>query len=422
MKSYDETVNSVLDRIHKYNIEKKRRRKVITRTVASLSCVCLIALLGIGVWQSGLININPPTALNGENSSLQSTDKTDETTSDVPIKPGKTGDRYKDLNIFADEYAIVWSWECLTIYEKYTNLEIDGVEYFGKGRAVSAALVGESIGNYTVVGYDRTNDNKKYTAEFEVYKLQDIAQNQFVAVKMDGSYYVFKSKVYAPPSTLGELMETVNLPRVVELNRFSVNGDNSNRNYFILNSDDYIWEVLSNCKSAVFVEDQNWTKTIGDRDYLSFSITSDALGVYKVVMYVTEDGYLWTNAFGRQYLFNIGEDAAGKIIKYAKENSTEADFEPYENSVTGKIVEITEEYILLDDSILCKDPADAITYKILLNDLRISRYVERKIVKVGDTVQITYEGEIDEANGNTINSAISVSKAFISSGVVLIPE
>lgn len=44
-------------------------------------------------------------------------------------------------------------------------------------------------------------------------------------------------------------------------------------------------------------------------------------------MYVTVDGYLWTNAFNYQYLFNIGEDAASKIIKYAKENSTEAEYE-----------------------------------------------------------------------------------------------
>lgn len=120
--------------------------------------------------------------------------------------------------------------------------------------------------------------------------------------------------------------------------------------------------------------------------------------------------------------FNIGEEAAGKIIKYAKEKSIETEYEAYRNSVAGTIVEITEEYILVDDSILCKNPADGITYKVLLNDLRISRYVDYGIVKVGDTVQISYEGEIDETNDNTITSAISASKATISNGDVLIPE
>lgn len=336
------------------------------------------------------------------------------------VTPEGTDGRYKDFSIQASESAIVWPWEYQTVYEKYRNVEIDGIEYYGKGRAVSEALVSESIGNYTFVGYDEINDGKKYTAEFEVYKLQNIAQSQFVAVKMEDSYYVFKSSEYSPPSTLGELMETVNLSKVVELSRFSEKEDNPNSNHFVLNNDDYIWEVLTDCKSAVFVEDESWM--VGDRDYLSFTITSDSLGAYKAALYVTEDGYLWTNAFDWQYLFNIGEEAAGKIIKYAKEKSIETEYEAYRNSVAGTIVEITEEYILVDDSILCKNPADGITYKVLLNDLRISRYVDYGIVKVGDTVQISYEGEIDETNDNTITSAISASKATISNGDVLIPE
>lgn len=335
------------------------------------------------------------------------------------VTPNGTDGRYKDYNIHASESAIVWPWEYQTVYEKYASVEIDGIEYYGKGRAVSEALVSESIGNYTFVGYDEINDGKKYTAEFEVYKLQNIAQSQFVAVKMEDSYYVFQNDEYAPPNTLGELMDVVNLSEVVELQRFS-EGDNSpDSKHFALSSDDYVWEVLSECRNAPFVEDQTWT--VGDRSYLSFTITSEALGVYKVALYVTEDGYLWTNAFNWQYLFNIGEDAASRIIHYAKENSTEVEYEPYRNSVAGTIIKITEEYILVDDSILCKNPADGITYKVLLNDLRISRYVDYGIVKVGDTVQISYEGEIDETSGNTIAGAISAFKATISDGDVLIP-
>lgn len=336
------------------------------------------------------------------------------------VTPEGTDGRYKDFSIQASESAIVWPWEYQTAYEKYRNVEIDGIEYHGKGRAVSEAWIGERIGNYTVVGYDEVNNGKKYSAEFEAYALKDIAQSQFIAVKMEDSYYVFQNDEYAPPNTLGELMDVVNLSEVVELQRFS-EGDNSpDSKHFALSSDDYVWEVLSECRNAPFVEDQTWT--VGDRSYLSFTITSEALGVYKVALYVTEDGYLWTNAFNWQYLFNIGEDAASRIIHYAKENSTEVEYEPYRNSVAGTIIKITEEYILVDDSILCKNPADGITYKVLLNDLRISRYVDYGIVKVGDTVQISYEGEIDETSGNTIAGAISAFKATISDGDVLIPE
>lgn len=204
----------------------------------------------------------------------------------------------------------------------------------------------------------------------------------------------------------------------IELKRFSVNGDSPNKKHYTLSNDDYVWEVLAGCENAPFVEDEKWVAH--DREYYSFTITSETLGVYKVAMYVTVDGYLWTNAFNYQYLFNIGEDAASKIIKYAKENSTEAEYEPYQNTIVGKITEITDEYILLDDSILCANPDDGITYKILLNDLRISRYAESGAIRVGENVQITYEGEIDESN--TIDSAISASDVVISGGDVLIPE
>lgn len=74
----------------------------------------------------------------------------------------------------------------------------------------------------------------------------------------------------------------------------------------------------------------------------------------------------------------------------------------------------------MDDSVLCNNPADGITYKVMLNGLRISRYVNYGVVKVGDTVQISYEGEIDETN--TVTTATSASKATISNRDALIPE
>ena len=78
-------------------------------------------------------------------------------------------------------------------------------------------------------------------------------------------------------------------------------GDGPDDKHYELNSDDYIWSVLTECNDAAFVEDDKWM--VHDREYLSFTITSEVLGVYRVAMYVTEDGYLWTNAFSYQYLF-----------------------------------------------------------------------------------------------------------------------
>lgn len=328
--------------------------------------------------------------------------------------------RCMDLDISTSESAIVWPWRYRTVYEKYTSVEADGVKYYGKGRAVSEMLVGESIGSVTAAGYDETDDNREYVCEFEGYRLRDIAQSRFIAVKMEGCYYVFKNAEYAPPGTLGELMEAVSLPKVLKLDRFAEGSSTPEGSHFILKSDAYIWEVLNGCRDAAFVEDTMWY--VGDRNYISFTVTSEALGIYKVVLNVTEDGYLWTNAFDWQYLFQIGEDAAEKIITYARDNSIKADYEPYQNAVVGTVVEVNEEYCLVDDSCLYKNPENGITYKILLNDIRISRYVEPGVISVGKVVQIVYEGEIDEKNGNVIAGAVSASGAVISDGDVLIPE
>ena len=331
--------------------------------------------------------------------------------------PGGTNDRYKDHIIQVGESNIVWPWGYLTVYEKYTELKIDGVEYRSKGRPVSDELLGNLIGTYEVVGFDNI-EGDRYGEEFEVYHLKYADQNQLVAVKMEGMCYVFKKDKYEPPQTLGELLDVIDLPKAINLSRYTVNCDGANKKYYMLQSDDYVWEVLFGCKNASFVEDNTWVAH--DRDYYSFTLTSETLGVYKVAMYVTVDGYLWTNALDYQYLFDIGKDAAGRIIKYAMENSTEVEYEPYQNTVTGKILEITDEYILLDDSILCTNPDDGITYKILLNDFRISRYAESGAIRVGENIQIIYEGEIDESN--TIDSAISASDVVIFGGDVLIPE
>lgn len=333
--------------------------------------------------------------------------------------PNSAGNRYEEFTAHISETAIVWPWEYRSTSEKYSNLVIDDVGYLRSGREVPKELIGQLIGTYTATGYDEFND-KNHTMEVEVYQLQNVAQNRFVAVKLDDSYYVFSKEEYDPPNTLGELLEQVDLPKVVKLNRFSEKRSNPGSNHFVLNDDDYVWEVLFGCKDAPFIDDQLWS--VSGREYLSFSISSETLGIYRNAMYVTEDGYLWTNAFRWQYLFYIGEEAAGEILRYAKKNSTKAEYEPYQNAIIGTVVDITGDHILVDDSNLCKDPTDGITYKVSLSDIRIARYVNYGVIKVGDMVQVSYEGDVDAEKGNTLENAVSISKVVIQGKDVLIPE
>ncbi len=331
---------------------------------------------------------------------------------------------YKDISISSSEVGYVWEWDDKPIYEQYTDLEIDGVEFVGRRREIDASNVGEKIGKKTLSGVaDHPNDfpqGLRYKM-FEVYEIKNVSPSRMVAVLMEGNYYVFKSDKYDPPATFGALLDEYGLSSVIELSRFTKKDMDKDEAYFTLTDDAYVWEVLSDCRDAQVVDADNWNRY--DRNYISFTVTSNALGVYKNAMYVTEDGYLWTNAFSWAYLYYIGEDASNKIISYAMSNSTEANAEPYTNAIVGTVVEITDEYMLVNDAILCENPEDGISFKVMLNDIKISRYIDTGIVKLNSTVRVAYEGKIDIENNYTIYDAVSASEAIIGGdGDVLIPE
>lgn len=334
------------------------------------------------------------------------------------VTPGVTDDRYKGNIIQVGELGVVFPWKYMTTAEKYVYLDVSGEKFIARQREISESYIGSKIGTFKATGFDNAVDDGIYTETFEIYEIKGISSDELVAAKIEGKYFVFISDEYDPPATFGQVMENYNISEYIELNRFSFKGDDVKENYHLINDDEYVWNVLKGCADAPYYADEMaWHESKGN--YISFTVTSEALGIYKRALYVTENGYVWTNVFDGAFIYDIGTEAAASIINYAKENSTETTYEPYHNAIYGKIVEITDEYVLVDDSILCKDPADGITFKVQLNDLRISRYIDCGIIKVGETVQISFEGEI---KNNTVDSAIAVAKIIVSGEQVLIPE
>ncbi len=74
MKSCDEMVYSLLERKAVYEAEQKRKRNTLTRAFASICCVCLIAVLGIGINKSDLLDSKPP--VEQENNYIKTTSNT----------------------------------------------------------------------------------------------------------------------------------------------------------------------------------------------------------------------------------------------------------------------------------------------------------------------------------------------------------
>lgn len=85
MKSYDETIDSVLSRIHQYEDDALRKRRAAMKMVTSLGCLCLVAILGIAAWRGGLNEPNRPSVPIDDPYGQQGTGSTENTGTNGPV-------------------------------------------------------------------------------------------------------------------------------------------------------------------------------------------------------------------------------------------------------------------------------------------------------------------------------------------------
>ena len=90
----------------------------------------------------------------------------------------------------------------------------------------------------------------------------------------------------------------------------------------MLDNDEKIWRILYGCGDAKLDDTIDFFER-ENRRCLAFTATSEALGVYNRVIYISEDGYFATNIFDYEYSYFIGKEAAGQIISYVQKHSTE---------------------------------------------------------------------------------------------------
>lgn len=313
-----------------------------------------------------------------------------------------------------------WPWEYMTLSEKYRTVNYDGKEYSIKSSSVlSEEVIDSKLGVGEATGVDLYT-GEKYTESFEVYEINGVSSEKLIAAGMSGEYYVYQiSEDYTKPATFGELMKLYSLDENLRLVNYTAYEGYEEQGYYTVNDDAYIWQILSEYDSTA-LDDTVDSFDRSDREYLSFTATSDALGVYKRVVYISEDGYFATNIFNYSYIYYIGSEAAEKIIEYAEKNSVATTVEPYELTVAGTLVEVGDGYIAIDDSVLCKNKEDGIVYKIDTSDLRIKRCIDNEIVKVGDVVIVKYNGEISE--DNYVTGAYSINKGTLEESEPVILE
>jgi len=317
-----------------------------------------------------------------------------------------------------EEMAMEWPWEYKLLWEKYYSADYGSAEYTSCGAPLGEDLLGQALGSCVARGED-VYTGQIHTEELEAFEIRGISPKRMIALGKDGVYGVYTNASDPFPATLGEAAEAFGLEMHLTLSRFAEHEGYTEKGYRRIMEDDPILEVLARCGEVKRVKDlsPSW---LSERRYLTFTVTSEALGVYKRVLYVTEDGYLATNIFNVEAAYFIGEEAAMEIIRFARENSVEADFEPYEQRVAGTVTEIGEDYLLVDSSVLCGDPEKGQVYRVPLTDLRIRRSLEFGGIRVGDVVSVAFRGELTEEN--LVLGAVSVARGKLVEGDVAIPE
>ena len=331
--------------------------------------------------------------------------------------------------------AIVWPWNCRDVYNQYTEVSINGKKYRSRssyyGGEVLANQIGKKISDAKVKGYDdigSLNANKEiyHTKECEVFEINGVDSNRILAVKYEGydGYYAFMNDNQQAPATLGELIDALDLTNNIKLNSFyyDENQDHRDEHYALSNEiSAKLWEILKECSSAPIGSDEDYRNSYNSTREVSFAISSSTLGVYNLSFSFTDEGYLRTNIENYGYSYNIGREAASKIIGLALKNM-QVILISEKQYLVGTVTEIGEDYIKINDSALMKNAEEGIEFTVYATNMNIRRYIISGYLKVGDTVQVTH-GYLLKNSYTKIENAIDLQECIITSaGNVLIPE
>ena len=381
------------------NAKPQKRKHTARFWIPVAACLCLALILGALI-------LPPPSTQTEEESRSNKTPLTP----DTPV--------YTPPTVTVSNHYLVWPWELRTLSEQYTTLTYQNRSYGNRGRQINASLLGESLGTFEAWGFD-TYEEKEYRKDFEVYSVDGISSQYLIAVKMADAYYVFDAHQAEDPRTLGELMDAYDMPHTLPLTHFTLEESTGKEQSYTLNSDAVLWEILSQCRDATPLRDAE-TAHISQKPGISFTVTSEALGTYKTVFLITDDGYLWTNVFDYARIYFVGRETAEQIRSYATAHATPTEPEPYEYTLAGKITEVGEGYFLLDDTLLCVDPAQGQVYRITCTDLRLIRHLVFEGLGVGDVVVVAYDGVLSEEN--RVEGAYRMNEGKLCGGSLLVPD
>ncbi len=214
MKNSNEMFNSLLERRDRYIAEQRKKRKAVIRTATPVCCLCLVVMLGVSIWQSGLLG-QPDVPIQGDTSgqiggSVGGTSDTQSPSS--PAKgdePGQNSSSVGGASVAQspsssakDEYAVYT--DSVKLPENTSDVAMDVlgcIVYKGKvytqsfyvndiDSAIAEKLVGEYVGEAKGT-LDEWSSQEEYATEFastysgSVYKVNGYSEDFRLCIYVD---------------------------------------------------------------------------------------------------------------------------------------------------------------------------------------------------------------------------------------------
>lgn len=166
MKSYNEIADSIFERRDKYIAQQKAKRKIIIRTVTSLCCICLIALIGFGIWQSGSLN---NSGLPLEEQSVNHFNESSDSSNSIVVKADQQDDNTNHavfippIELPETSDGAIYDMIGLVVYNGNIYTQAQSYEYSDANKI--ADLVGDYLG-YATGEIDEWSNEDAYSEEF----------------------------------------------------------------------------------------------------------------------------------------------------------------------------------------------------------------------------------------------------------------
>lgn len=185
MKNYDETINAVFSRIDEYKTAQKYKRKMITKTVCS---ICLVALIGFGVWQIGLFDTAPLPTDNTSQPSISTKAKVSKNNkTDTPTEKKNDIVINKIDNIASHKYNICLLYNDLVIMNKEELKEYYGTDIFPA--VPSDLLEWETENGYGIYKRDGGTGEVYWDNTVLNYSNDDFTRSVNIELSKDGMPY-----------------------------------------------------------------------------------------------------------------------------------------------------------------------------------------------------------------------------------------